>query len=104
MNIGRKILTVAQRLAATTVDVVLIFSLVAGTLALLAVLTASYNNIDTSIPIHFGGSDTVSWSHATALSIAPFFFVLLPLVWLLYEAILTKVWNGTTVGKLLFRV
>lgn len=95
MKIGTKLLNVVQRAAATTADFILLTGLLGGGLALLVISMDSYNGIDTSAP---------NWSAGAALGLLPYFLVLLPLVCLLYEAILTRVWNGATVGKFLFRV
>jgi uncharacterized RDD family membrane protein YckC len=103
MKIGSKLLNVAQRLAATTTDFVLVSLVLGGLLALLALAMAHNAHVDTSGPFDIT-TPGLSWTEGAALSLAPYFLVLLPLVWLIYEATLTRTWRGTTAGKLLFRV
>lgn len=103
MKIGSKLLNVAQRIAATTTDFVLVSLVLGGSLALLALVMAHTAHVDTSGPFDVA-TPGLSWTEGAALSLAPYFLVLLPLVWLIYEATLTRTWRGTTAGKLLFRV
>lgn len=103
MKIGSKLLNVAQRLAATTTDFVLVSLVLGGSLALLALAMAHNAHVDTSGPFDIT-TPGLSWTEGAALSLAPYFLVLLPLVWLIYEATLTMTWRGKTAGKLLFRV
>lgn len=103
MKIGSNLLNLAQRLAATATDVVLVSMILGGLLASLAYLMAHNAHIDTSGSFDIA-TPGLSWKEGVALSLAPYFFVLLPLVWFIYEATLTRIWRGTTAGKMLFRV
>ena len=103
MKIGSKLLNVAQRLAATMTDIVLVSLVLGVSLSLLALVMAHTAHVDTEGPFDVS-TPGLSWTEGAALSLAPYFLVLLPLVWLIYEATLTRFWRGTTAGKLLFRV
>lgn len=103
MKIGSKLLTVAQRIAATTTDFALVSLVLGGSLALLASIMAHNAHVDMSGPFD-AATPGLSWTEGAALSLAPYFLVLLPFVWLIYEATLTRTCKGTTAGKLLFRV
>ncbi|MBA1203581.1 MULTISPECIES: RDD family protein [Pseudomonas] len=103
MKIGSKLLNVAQRLAATMTDFVLVSLVLGVSLSLLALVMAHTAHVDTEGPFDVS-TPGLSWTEGAALSLAPYFLVLLPLVWLIYEATLTRFWRGTTAGKLLFRV
>lgn len=100
MNTLRNTLLVIRRLLATAIDglMVIAFTLVllAGT-ALIAAHTFPALSAPEGLPLD-------QWYEGIALSLAPFFLITLPLVWLLYEATLTKVWNGMTLGKFLLRI
>ncbi|TPG89813.1 hypothetical protein EAH72_31025 [Pseudomonas caspiana] len=100
MNTLLNTLFVIRRLLATAIDGLLVISF---TLALLAVsaLIAAHTFPALSVP---EGMPLDRWYEGIALSLAPYFLITVPLVWLLYEATLTKVWNGTTLGKFLLRI
>lgn len=100
MNTLLNTLFVIRRLLATAIDGLLV---IAFTLVLLAVsaLIATHTFPALSVP---EGMPLRQWYEAIALSLAPYFLITVPLVWLLYEAALTKVWNGTTLGKFLLRI
>lgn len=89
MKIGSKLLTVAQRIAATTTDLALVSLVLGGSLALLVSIMAHNAHIDMSGPFD-AATPGLSWTEGAALSLAPYFLVLLPLVWLIYEATLTR--------------
>jgi hypothetical protein len=100
MNTLRNTLLVIRRLLATVIDglMVIAFTLVllAGT-ALIAAHTFPALSAPEGLPLD-------QWYEGIALSLAPFVLITVPLVWLLYEATLTKVWNGMTLGKFLLRI
>lgn len=100
MNILLNTLFVIRRLLATAIDGLLV---IAFTLVLLAVsaLIAAHTVPAFAVPEEM---PLRQWYEAIALSLAPYFLIIVPLVWLLYEATLTKVWNGTTLGKFLVRI
>lgn len=100
MNILMNTLFVIRRLLATAIDGLLV---IAFTLVLLAIsaLIAAHAFPAFAVP---EGMPLRQWYEAIALGLAPYFVITVPLVWLLYEATLTKVWNGTTLGKLLVRI
>ncbi|PMV91218.1 MULTISPECIES: RDD family protein [unclassified Pseudomonas] len=100
MNTLLNTVFVIRRLLATAIDGLLV---TAFTLVLLAVtaLIAAHTSPALSVP---EGMPLDRWYEGIALSLAPYFIITLPLVWLLYEATLIKVWNGTTLGKFLLRV
>lgn len=100
MNYLLNTLFVIRRLLATAIDGLLVF---AFTLVLLAVtaLIAAHTFPALSVP---EGLPLDRWYEGIALRLAPFFIITVPLVWLMYEATLTKVWNGTTLGKFLLRI
>jgi len=93
-------LFILRRRLATAIDGLLVF---AFTLVLLAVsaFLAAHTFPALSIP---EGIELAQWYGGIALSLAPYFIITLPLVWLLYESTLIKVWNGTTLGKFLLRI
>lgn len=100
MNTLLNILFILRRLLATAIDGLLV---VAFTLVLLAVsaFLAAHTFAALSIP---EGMALAQWYGGIALSLAPYFLITLPLVWLLYESTIIKVWNGKTLGKYLLRV
>lgn len=100
MNTLFKSLFVARRLLATAIDGLLVFGLALGLLAVSA-LVVVHTFPAFSVP---DGVEAAKWYEGIALSLAPYFLITMPLVWLLYEATLTKIWSGTTVGKLLLRI
>jgi hypothetical protein len=100
MKILLSSLFLTRRLLATTIDGLLIFTF---TLAFLAssALIATHTFTAFSIP---EGMDATKWYEGVALSMAPYFIITIPVVWLLYESTLTKVWSGMTIGKLILRI
>ena len=100
MNTLLNTLFVIRRVLATAIDGLLVF---AFTLVLLAVsaFVAAHTFPALSVP---EGMALAQWYGGIALSLAPYFLITLPLVWLLYESTLIKIWNGTTLGKLVLRV
>ncbi|VVP60408.1 RDD family protein [Pseudomonas fluorescens] len=100
MNTLLNTLYVIRRLLATAIDGLLV---VAFTLVLLAVsaFIAAHTFPALSVP---EGMPLGRWYEGIALSLAPNFLITLPLVWMLCEAALIKVWDGTTPGKLLLRI
>ena len=89
-----------RRLLASTVDGLLIFAFTLAFLALFAFM-AAHTFTALSVP---DGIEAVKWYEGIALSMAPYLIITIPIVWLLYEVTLIKVWNGTTIGKLLLRI
>lgn len=100
MNTLLNTLFVIRRLLATAIDGLLVFAFTLGLLAISAFIAAhTFSAI--SVP---EGMALAQWYEGIALSLAPYFLITLPLVWLLYEATLIKVWSGKTLGKFLLRV
>jgi len=93
-------LFIIRRLLATAIDGLLVFAFTLVFLAVSAFL-AAHTFPALSVP---EGMAHAQWYEGIALSLAPYFMITLPLFWLLYEATLIKVWNGTTLGKFLLRV
>ncbi|WP_082118700.1 RDD family protein [Pseudomonas veronii] len=89
-----------RRLLASTIDGLLIF---AFTLAVLAIFSFISVHTFTALSVP-EGMEAVKWYEGVALSMAPYLIITIPIVWLLYEATLTKIWSGKTIGKLLLRI
>lgn len=100
MNTLLNTLFVIRRLLATAIDGLLVFAFTLGLLAVSAFI-AAHTFPAFSVP---DGVEAAKWYEGVALSLAPYFLITIPLGWLLYEATLTKIWNGTTLGKFLLRI
>ncbi|TCV51457.1 RDD family protein [Pseudomonas sp. 460] len=100
MNTLLNTLFVIRRLLATAIDGLLVFAFTLGLLAVSAFI-AAHTFPAFSVP---DGVEAAKWYEGIALSLAPYFLLTMPLVWWLYEATLTKVWDGTTLGKFLLRI
>jgi hypothetical protein len=100
MNTLLNILFILRRVLATAIDGLLVFAFTFGLLAVSA-FVAAHTSAALSIP---EGMAFAQWYGGIALSLAPYFLITLPLVWLLYESMLIKVWNGKTLGKFLLRI
>lgn len=93
-------LFVLRRLLATVIDGFVVFAFTLVVLAVSAFL-AAHTFATLSVP---DGMGLAQWYGGIALSLAPYFLITLPLVWLLYESMLIRVWNGKTLGKFLLRI
>lgn len=100
MKILMNIVFLIRRLLASSIDGLLVTAFTLAFLAISAFITA-HTFTDFSVP---EGMEAVKWYEGIALSMAPYFIITIPIVWLLYEATLTKIWNGTTLGKLVLRI
>ncbi|AVX93242.1 RDD family protein [Pseudomonas psychrophila] len=100
MKILLNTLFLIRRLLASTIDGLLVFVFTLAFLAIAAFI-AAHSFTAFSVP---EGMEALKWYEGIALSMAPYFIISIPIVWLLYEATLTKIWNGTTLGKLLLRI
>ncbi|MBX8557072.1 RDD family protein [Pseudomonas cichorii] len=100
MKILLNSLFLIRRLLASTIDGLLIFAFGLALLAISAFITA-HTFSAFSVP---DGMEAMMWYEGITLNMAPYLIITIPIVWLIYEATLTKIWNGTTIGKLLLRI
>lgn len=96
----RKVLLVIQRILAAAIDVILIVAISAGLLVAATYIVAHFNPSLTAV----SNGASAFGQEGIALSLAPYVLVALPVIWLLYETLLCKIWGGTTIGKFLLRV
>lgn len=99
-----RMLNVIRRAVATTIDLTLVVACLAGVFAITIVLTKHFTNGPAFDEIHLPGKGSISWYSYMAMTFAPYFLAVVPIIWICYEAIVSRLCDGYTAGKFLLRI